>query len=133
MTVFLIVGAVFTVIAALLHVFIFLMESVLWLRPSIYERFGIQTDDEAATVQPMAFNQGFYNLFLGLGALLGLFLVAFGQRETGLVVSLVAVSSMLLAALVLITSSPKLARAAITQGITPLIAVVFLVLALATA
>ena len=39
-----------------------------------------------------------------------------------------AALSMVLAAVVLITSNPKLARAAVTQGITPLLALFFGVL-----
>ena len=43
---------------------------------------------------------------------------------------LVATLSMVAAATVLVLSNPKLARAAATQGVLPLVAVLFLLLAL---
>ena len=62
--VLLIVAIVFAALAALLHVYIFVMESVLWTRPSIWKRFGLKSQEDAETIAPMALNQGFYNLFL---------------------------------------------------------------------
>jgi putative membrane protein len=133
MTVFVIVGSIFVLIAALLHIFIFFMESVLWTKPSTYGRFGVKNDEEAAILKPMAFNQGFYNLFLAIGAGVGLVLLGAGQTGAGAAISLFAVGSMLLAAVVLVASNPKMARAAALQGTAPLIGVVFLILALVTA
>ena len=75
-TVFLIIGAIFVGIAGLIHLFIFLLESVLWNRPSTWKRFGLKTQDEADTLHSMAFNQGFYNVFLALGAFAGLVMLA---------------------------------------------------------
>jgi putative membrane protein len=46
----------------------------------------------------------------------------------GIGIAGVALASMLLASIVLITSNPRLARAALTQGVAPLIALVFGVL-----
>jgi hypothetical protein len=48
-------------------------------------------------------------------------------------VAILALSSMVLAAAVLIASNPKLARSALIQGVAPLIAVVLLVAGAATA
>ena len=128
-TLFLVLAAIYAALAAILHVAIFFMESVLWSRPTIWRRFGIGSQQEATTVQPMAYNQGFYNLFLALGTAVGLLLlVAPPVREVGVGIAAVSLASMLLAAIVLITSNPKLARAAVTQGITPLLALVFGVL-----
>jgi len=125
-TVFLVVAVVFATVAAVLHVVIFLMESALWSRPAIWRRFGVASQQDAALLQPMAYNQGFYNLFLGIAAGLGLLLLISPAVEpVGVGIAGVALASMLLASIVLITSNPKLARAALTQGITPLIALVF--------
>jgi putative membrane protein len=125
-TAFLVLAVVFGIVAAVLHVAIFFMESVLWSRPTIWRRFGVASHEDAATLQPMAYNQGFYNLFLGLAAGLGLLLLASRPvSSVGIGIASVALASMLLASIVLITSNPKLARAAIMQGITPLIALVF--------
>jgi putative membrane protein len=125
--VLLVVAIVFSALAALLHVFIFVMESVLWMRPATWKRFGLKSQDEAATIRPMALNQGFYNLFLAVGILVGYFLLPHpGLHSAGVMLILFCCASMLAAALVLIVSNPRLARAAITQGVFPLLAVVSL-------
>jgi len=133
MTAFVILGSIFILIAALIHLLIFFLESVLWSRPSTWKRFGLKTQEEADIVKPMAFNQGFYNVFLALGAGVGLVMLGSNNwAQGGIALSIFAGASMVLAALVLITSSPKLARAAAIQGVAPLLGVVFLVLALLT-
>ena len=134
MSAFVIIGSVFVLIAALIHLLIFFLESVLWSRPAVWKRFGLKTQAEADIVKPMAFNQGFYNVFLALGAGTGLVMLgSTNWQQGGIALSIFACLSMVLAALVLITSSPKLARSAAIQGVAPLIGVVFLVLALTTA
>jgi putative membrane protein len=129
--VFLVIGAIFVAIAALIHVVIFVLESVLWSRPATWKRFGLHSQEEADIVRPMAYNQGFYNVFLALGAGAGLVMIAYANVQAeGIALSIFVLLSMLLAAVVLITSNPKLARAAITQGAAPLVGLVFLVLSL---
>jgi putative membrane protein len=134
MSAFVILGSIFVFLAAVIHVLIFFLESVLWSRPATWKRFGLKTQEEADTVRPMAFNQGFYNLFLAIGVGVGLVLLGLpGAQQAGIALSLFAALSMVLAALVLVTTSPKLARSAAIQGIAPLIGVIFLVIALLTA
>ena len=134
MSAFVILGSVFVFIAAVIHVLIFFLESILWSKPATWKRFGLATQEEADTVRPMAFNQGFYNLFLAIGVAIGLVLLGNpGTSQAGIALSIFAALSMVLAATVLITTSPKLARSAALQGVAPLIGVVFLVLALLTA
>ncbi|GII99943.1 putative membrane protein [Sediminihabitans luteus] len=123
-------ATVLVVLAGLLHVAIFTLESVLWRRPDVHRRFGVGTPDEAEVLRPMAFNQGFYNLFLALGALVGVLLATSDDAAAagaGVGMALLAVGSMLAAALVLVLSNPRLARAALTQGLLPLGAVVLIV------
>ena len=128
---FLIVGAVFVGLAVLIHLYIFFLESVAWSKPSTWKLFGLGSQAEADTVKPMAYNQGFYNVFLGVGAGVGLILIGTGSLEqAGFALAFFAAGSMVLAALVLITSSPKLARSAAIQGVAPLLGILFLVLAL---
>lgn len=124
-------GAGFTAIAALIHVMIFAMESLLWNRPAVWKAFGLRSSEAAAAVRPFAFNQGFYNLFLAIGAAAGLvFLFRPELSAVGYTLCLFTLGSMLLAAVVLVSSSPKLARAALIQGAAPLLGIVFLVLSL---
>jgi putative membrane protein len=129
--VFLVLGVIFVAIAALIHIVIFVLESVLWSRPATWKRFGLRTQEEADIVKPMAYNQGFYNVFLALGAGAGIVMIAYANVQAqGIALSIFVLLSMLLASVVLITSNPKLARAAMTQGVAPLIGLIFLVLSL---
>ncbi|MEV7133336.1 DUF1304 domain-containing protein [Arthrobacter sp. NPDC093128] len=115
---------VFAFIAALLHVYIFTMESVTWTRPATWKRFGVASQSDAETTRPLAYNQGFYNLFLALGALIGAGAVLLGQPAVGWTLIFSSCGSMLLAAAVLALTGRKYLRAAATQGTTPLLAVV---------
>lgn len=129
-TPFLVVGSAFALLAALVHVMIFYLESVTWSRPATWRRFGVRSQADADVVRPMAYNQGYYNLFLATGTVVGVALIAWTDAdEAGYALVLFVTLSMLAAATVLIVSSPALARAAITQGALPLLAVVFLLLA----
>ncbi|HVQ22191.1 MAG TPA: DUF1304 domain-containing protein, partial [Candidatus Saccharimonadia bacterium] len=56
-------------VAALLHVGFFYLESIAFRRPTTWARFGIASQEQAEIVRPMAFNQGFYNLFLAVGVI----------------------------------------------------------------
>jgi putative membrane protein len=123
----LIIAIVFAALAALLHVYIFVMESILWTRPAIWKRFGLKSQDDAQTIKPMALNQGFYNLFLAIGVFVGFFLLPHpGLHSAGVMLILFCCASMLAAALVLVISNPRMVRAAVTQGVLPLLAVVSL-------
>jgi len=128
---FLILGLVFAGIAALIHVVIFRLESIVWSQPATWKRFGLRSQEDADVVKPMALNQGFYNLFLAIGAAVGLVLVATGSVDVGRALVLFATLSMVAAASVLIISNARLARAAVTQGAAPLVAVVLLLVSLA--
>lgn len=75
MTGTLILGLTLAGAAALVHVYIFVLESLRWTEPGTRRVFGIRTDEEARITRPLAFNQGFYNLFLALIAAAGVVLV----------------------------------------------------------
>lgn len=129
-----IVATAFAALAALLHVYIFVMESVQWTQPRVWKRFGVADQDAADTTRPMAYNQGFYNLFLAIGALLGIALFWAGRPDTvadvaGRTLVLFSLGSMAAAALVLITSGAKYLRAALTQGTLPLVGFVLFLFA----
>ena len=125
-----IIGSVLVGLAALVHVYIFVMESVQWTKPATWKRFGVRSQADADVTKPMAFNQGFYNLFLAIGVATGLILLASGVPQVGLGMIFLAAGSMVAAALVLVVSSPKLARAAAIQGTLPLLGLIFLVASL---
>ena len=127
-TALLVIGSIFIAIAALFHVYFFYLESVTWTKPRTWKIFGIPNQAAADTIKAMAFNQGFYNLFLGIGAVVGLVLLA-SVPVAGLALVFMAAGSMVLAALVLLLSSSN-RRAAIIQGAAPLVGLVFVLLAL---
>ena len=126
----------FALVAAVLHIYIFTMESITWTRPATWKRFGVASQADAETTKALAYNQGFYNLFLAAGALAGAGFVALAPEypvlaAAGWTLVFSSCGSMLLAALVLALSGRKYLRAAATQGATPLLAVVLGVAALA--
>src|SRR6476619_3558066 len=122
-------GLIFAGLAALLHVYIWVMESLTWTSARTRATFGT-TQEEALATKELAFNQGFYNLFLAIVTAVGVICVIAGHRPVGAALVFAGVGSMLAAAAVLLASSPDKARAAITQGTFPLIAVVLLVIGL---
>ena len=128
-----ILATVFAALAALLHVYIFVMESVQWTQPKIWKRFGVRDQAAADTTKPMAYNQGFYNLFLAIGTAIGLVLFWTGAdaagEAAGKALVLFSLGSMVAAALVLVTSGKGYARAAATQGTLPLIGFVLFLFA----
>ena len=123
-----ILATVFVTLAAALHVGIFIMESISWTRPSIWKRFGVASQEAAQTTRPLAYNQGFYNLFLAIGAVLGLVFYGVGMHGAGLALILFTTGSMVAAAIVLVTTGKGYLRAALIQGILPLIGFVLILL-----
>lgn len=126
----LITGMVFAALAALLHVYIFWLESLAWGGARSRATFGVRRDEDVETTRAFAFNQGFYNLFLAIATVLGIVVAAAGAEAIGLTLVLTGTGSMLAASLVLLLSSPGKRRAAITQGLFPLLAVACIVIAL---
>jgi len=122
-------GLVFAALAALLHVYIFVMESLTWTSPRTRATFGT-TEAEAETTKLLAFNQGFYNLFLAVVTGVGIIAVALGHTGIGASLVFAGVGSMTAAAVVLVASDRGKARAAATQGTFPAIAIVLLLLGL---
>ncbi|MFP3467338.1 DUF1304 domain-containing protein [Leifsonia sp. SIMBA_070] len=126
-----VLATVVVTLAAALHVAIFFMESVAWTRPAVWRRFNVESQQAADTVRPMAYNQGFYNLFLAIGAVVGLILYGVGQHAAGLALIIFAAASMIAAAVVLTTTGRGYIRPAIIQGILPLIGLVLLLIGFA--
>lgn len=121
----LVLGMVFAGLAAALHVVIFWMESLAWDGPAARRVFGPATAAEVETTRALAFNQGFYNLFLALvtGAGIGFVIASGTGTGIGTALVLAGTGSMAAAALVLFVSNPDKRPAALRQGILPLIAV----------
>ena len=115
-------------LAGAIHVWFFAMESLWFLRPTVWRRFGLASDADARVVKSWAYNQGFYNLFLAAGVAIGLGLVAAGDAVAGRTLVLFACGSMLAAAIVLVLHRRELLRAGLVQGLPPLVAILGILL-----
>ncbi|MGR0218977.1 DUF1304 domain-containing protein [Agromyces sp. ZXT2-6] len=116
-----IAAIVVVALAALLHVWIFVLESIRWMQPATWRVFGVRSHEQAEVLRPMAYNQGFYNLFLAVGAFAGLALLALGLPYAGRALVLFTTAAMTAAAVVLTTSGPGYLRPALIQGTLPLL------------
>ena len=123
------IAVVAALIAAAIHLWFFVLESVQFTQPKVYARFGLHSAEDAAIVRPMAFNQGFYNLFLAIGILVGLALVAIGQVDAGRAIVLFACATMVGAGVVLFASNRRFLIGASIQAVPPLVVLVVSLLA----
>ena len=78
------------------HVFIFYIESFAWTTRAL-SVFGIDRESAEVTKE-MAFNQGFYNLFLAIEVFVGIAVYFLASPTVGLTLALFGVGSMLAAA-----------------------------------
>jgi len=108
------------ILAGVVHVLIFCMESLWWTTPRVRERFR-QAPEQAQATKVFAFNQGFYNLFLAIGTFAGLALILMGHPGSGLTLVSWNCLFMVGAALVLAASAPQMRRGALIQGAAPLL------------
>lgn len=123
-------GLALAVVAALIHVYIFYMESIAWTSSRVRATFGL-SEAEAAATKEMAFNQGFYNLFLAIVTGIGIVVYLTGLGAIGTALVLTGVGSMAAAALVLFVTSPSRRGAALKQGVVPLLGLMAICAAIA--
>jgi putative membrane protein len=112
-------------LAALIHVYIFWLESFAWTTPRGLATFGMR-QEQADASKELAFNQGFYNLFLAIVAATGVAAYALEHTTVGTTLLIVGCGSMVAAGLVLWISSPSKARAALVQLTAPALALIAL-------
>ncbi|MGL4832008.1 MAG: DUF1304 domain-containing protein [Propionibacteriaceae bacterium] len=122
-------GIIAAAVAALLHCFIFYLEAIAWESPRARSVFGM-TSEQAQETTDLAYNQGFYNLFLALEVFVGIGFLLGGHHAIGMTLIVAGVVSMLAAATVLALKFPDKRSAAMKQGALPLLAVACLLLAL---
>jgi len=119
-----VIGLLAAIVAGLIHLWFFVLESLWFMRPAVYRRFSIESEADATVVRSFAFNQGFYNLFLAAGVAIGIALIAMRDPASGEAILLFSCGSMIAAGLVLYLHNPRFLRAAAIQAVPPLIAVV---------
>jgi putative membrane protein len=101
---------------AVLHLYIFWIETWGWGSASSTRAFGVKPED-VEPVRPWAFNQGWYNLFLAVAVVGGLVWGGVG----GTALAAYGTGSMVAAAAVLVLSNPAKARSAALQGVPALV------------
>ena len=117
---------------AVIHLYVFVLESFLWGKPSTNRTSGMRPADVEAT-RPLAFNQGVYNLLLAAALLIGWSLwMGFPTFDkgpfAGVVLMVYSLGSIGVAGLTLLASAPRLWRSALVQLVPAAagLAVVFL-------
>ncbi len=114
---------IFAGIAGLLHVWIWIMESILWMDPAIHGRFGVPDLEKAEILRRVFFNQGFYNLFLAFGALYGvIFFTRYASARAVMVFTCLCIFGA--GCVLLFSAGAPMARSALFQGVPPLLALV---------
>ncbi|MCR6690617.1 DUF1304 domain-containing protein [Cellulomonas sp.] len=126
-----VVGLALTALAALVHVYIFWLESIAWTGEKARATFGLRSVEEAEATRSLAFNQGFYNLFLAVAVVVGIAVVAAGSTAVGATLVFTGAGSMVAAGLVLLLSDRSKTSAALKQLVLPLLGVVALAIGLA--
>ncbi len=113
------VAAVCALVAGAAHVAFWIAESLAWKREGVWRTFGVRSEADARTLGTVMFNLGFYNLFLGLGAIVGGAVVLAGG---GVVLLVFACAFMVGAAAVLVARTPGMWPGALVQGAVPAVA-----------
>ena len=115
---------------AIIHVYIFALESLLWGRPSTSRVFGLSAV-EARITKIFAWNQGFYNLLLAI-AIIGGWCLRHGLPvmtdgvAAGNVLILYGLASISIAGIVLFLSARRLWRSALVQIVPAFIGLIIL-------
>ena len=121
-----VIAVVFGVLSGLLHIQFWLLEAVWWRQERIWKRFGIKSQDQADGLAFNMINQGYYNLFLGVGAVVGAILLAVDVPGRTTLLGYCCLF-MVGAGLVLFVSRRSMARAALIQAVPPLITLIALI------
>ncbi len=117
------VTQLFAILAVFFHVVAFVLESLLFGRPSV-QTFLLGKPEPAAGVRPWAFNQGFYNLFLAAGPVAGLIAYHAGHVSVGRALVIYGCAFMAACGVVLFISNRALWRSMIGQSGPPLVALI---------
>jgi putative membrane protein len=114
------VAQIFAVLAAVGHLAAFLMESFLFDRPAV-QRLLLRQSEPSRGVRLWAFNQGFYNLFVAAGAIIGVVVWASGNDTVGRTLVIYTCAFMAAAGVVLFVSDRRLWTGMLGQSVPPLI------------
>lgn len=122
----------FALIAALIHIAVFVCEVLLFGRKAVHQGIFLTASADVPAVRLWAFGVGFYNLFLAAGTILGVALWAAGDAPVGRALVLYTCWFMVLSGIVLfIADRMAMGRpkgtgisGALGQAVPPLIAII---------
>jgi putative membrane protein len=109
----------FAALVAVIHAYVFFLESLAWGRPRTNKLFRVSESD-AEKLRKFAFNQGFYNLFLAIEIFGGLGLRFAGHGLEGNALVDFGALSVFGAGVVLFASDTSLKRPALIQALPAL-------------
>ncbi|HYI32319.1 MAG TPA: DUF1304 domain-containing protein [Glaciibacter sp.] len=123
---------VFALVAAILHILVFIWEALTFERPGVHQRIFSVPRADVPAIRLWAFGVGFYNLFLGCGTIAGVIAWSAGNEPVGRTLVIYTCLFMFLSGIVLfIADRMALGRprgagvgGALGQGIPPLIALI---------
>ncbi|MFI5916560.1 DUF1304 domain-containing protein [Dactylosporangium sp. NPDC051541] len=117
-------------VAAAMHGYVFVRESVLFSRSSTRRMFEV-APEHAGAIRLWAFHQGVYNLLLGTTALVGAIALLAGASTIGVTLIVAAGVFMIVAAVTLVVADPRRVRVPglFAQALPPSVALVALALA----
>jgi putative membrane protein len=122
----------FALLAALLHIVVFVWEAVLFRRPGVHQKIFFVPTADVPAVRLWAFGVGFYNLFLACGLVAGVVAWGAGHEAAGRALVIYICLFMFLSGLVLLVAD-RLALSrprgkglggAAAQSLPPLIALI---------
>jgi putative membrane protein len=124
-----IVASVLVTLAAVVHLAVFGAQTVAWSSPTVWRRYGIGSQEDAEVTRPLAYTQGFHNLFLAAGAVVGLVLYWTTLRHVGFGLIFFTCTCMALAAVVQLTVGGRSPTGALLQGLPPVAGLVLFIAA----
>lgn len=82
---------ILVIFVIIVHLMFFLLEAIIWMNPLVYQTLitllnnPVSLDDatQATTLKNLFVNQGFYNLFLAISGIAGLYFVGKGKFTVG--------------------------------------------------
>lgn len=123
---------VFAILAGILHIVVFAWEALLFERPGVHQKIFQVPRADVPAIRLWAFGVGFYNLFLGCGAITGVIAWMSGNETIGRTLVIYVCLFMFLSGVVLVIADrmamgrPRGAgiSGALGQGVPPLIALI---------
>src|SRR5690625_3700991 len=109
-----IAGLVLTGVAALIHAYIFDLETIAWTRKRARATLG-PSEEQPASTDELAFKHGCADLFLALSVAAGLFFWGFGAHTVGSTLIFVVAGAMVAASVVVSIFSADKRPAAFKQ------------------